>query len=63
MMKLKLVIDSSSYFQRPNYNSRKQRKFYSKQELLRNFNAFAENLFQVNSKITHRMNIDVELVS
>ncbi|KAK1428811.1 hypothetical protein QVD17_17651 [Tagetes erecta] len=31
---------------RSNFNSRKQRKFYSKQELLRNFNAFSENLFQ-----------------
>ncbi|XP_071717924.1 uncharacterized protein [Rutidosis leptorrhynchoides] len=32
--------------QRPNINSRKQRKFYANQELLRNANAFTENLFQ-----------------
>ncbi|MFS7903728.1 putative DnaJ domain, Chaperone J-domain superfamily [Helianthus anomalus] len=31
---------------RPNFNGRRQRKFYSKQEMLRNVNAFAENLFQ-----------------
>ncbi|KAJ9543832.1 hypothetical protein OSB04_023539 [Centaurea solstitialis] len=31
---------------RPNFNSRKQRKFYAKQELLRNASAFTENLFQ-----------------
>ncbi|KVI03512.1 uncharacterized protein LOC112511970 isoform X1 [Cynara cardunculus var. scolymus] len=31
---------------RPNFNSRRQRKFYAKQELLRNANAFTENLFQ-----------------
>lgn len=31
---------------RPNFNPRRQRKFYAKQEMLRNANAFAENLFQ-----------------
>ncbi|KAI3682396.1 hypothetical protein L1987_82352 [Smallanthus sonchifolius] len=31
---------------RPNFNPRRQRKFYSKQELLRKVNAFAEDFFQ-----------------
>ncbi|KAI3788177.1 hypothetical protein L2E82_00894 [Cichorium intybus] len=31
---------------RPNFNARRQRKFYAKQELLRNASAFAENIFQ-----------------
>nr|XP_043610325.1 uncharacterized protein LOC122582043 [Erigeron canadensis] len=30
---------------RPNFNGRRQRKFYAKQEMLKNANAFAENLF------------------
>ncbi|XP_076906447.1 uncharacterized protein LOC143562566 isoform X2 [Bidens hawaiensis] len=31
---------------RPNFNGRQQRKYYAKQEMLRNVNAFAENIFQ-----------------
>ncbi|KAK9057685.1 hypothetical protein SSX86_022521 [Deinandra increscens subsp. villosa] len=31
---------------RPNFNGRRQKKFYAKHEMLRNANAFAENLFQ-----------------
>lgn len=31
---------------RPNFNARRQKKFYAKQELLRNASAFAENIFQ-----------------
>ncbi|KAL7599087.1 uncharacterized protein LOC111908852 [Lactuca sativa] len=31
---------------RPNFNSRRQRKFYAKHEMLRNASAFAENIFQ-----------------
>ncbi|KAL4587552.1 hypothetical protein LXL04_000424 [Taraxacum kok-saghyz] len=30
---------------RPNFNARRQRKFYAKQEMLRNASAFAENIF------------------
>ncbi|XP_076881301.1 uncharacterized protein LOC143529371 [Bidens hawaiensis] len=50
---------SRSSSRRPNFNGRRQRKYYAKQEMLRNVNAFAENIFQVNLIIKCVRNISL----
>ncbi|GJX98212.1 hypothetical protein Tco_0355231 [Tanacetum coccineum] len=45
-MELSVNVADALILSRPNFNAKRQRKFYAKQEMLRNANAFAENLFQ-----------------